>query len=133
MLILYPLENYNSFIDIPTLKSIYSNLTSVPDSTLEQLLKLACISIKSVAIITENYKCDYGLAQANLVNSDILNGGIYLNGLMGEDIKRAKIASLEVEFNTEVSNTSLVKLDAITKNLLYDCLKSNSISRGFYY
>ena len=136
-MIVYPLDNYNTFISkaeiITKLAEFGSgalwNAKTVPER--ESTLAISTALIKATCNITPN-TCSFKEAQIMLIHLDLNNSGKYL-ALKDSNIayKKAKVGSLSVEYNLSASSSS--GLPSVVKSILNGCLKNGDkpIARGF--
>lgn len=129
MLIVYPLENWNTFISVSDATIKLTELGGVDkwnplsDSEKEVMLSHSAFLIKSTCNIREN-SCVFADAQVALIQADQANNGKYLTSVVEvQKYKKAKVGSLSVEYAD--IDTSSVNFPSVVSSILSKCLKSN--------
>jgi len=136
MLIVYPLENWNTFISVADATTKLLELggedkwNKLSNKAKEVMLSRSAFLIKSICNIREN-SCVFSDAQVALIQIDQANDGKYLSNIVEvQKYKKAKVGSLSVEY-TDIDSSS-VNLPSVVNALLSKCLKSNrQVARSF--
>ncbi|MDM5264684.1 hypothetical protein PF327_10805 [Sulfurovum sp. XTW-4] len=135
-MVVYPLDGWNTFIDVADATTRLTELGSGskwdPLTTAEKEAMLH----KSAAIINAtcnlNTTCQFDVAQVLLIQGDLENNGKYLSMTdTSVKYKSAKVGSLDVEYN--LTESGEVLLPPVVKSLLSSCLKNSSVpmAKGF--
>ena len=131
-MIVYPLENYSTFINVADATAKLTELGAGDEwafkSVTEQEVMLAVSTqiIKSLCDIIEG-GCLYAEAQVMIIQSDMANNGKYLTSVdTTQPYKKAKIGSLNVEYNL----VDIEHLPSLVKSMLSGCLKVSDSPRA---
>ncbi len=138
MLIVYPLENCNTFISEEDATAKLTELGSGTEWALltpeekETALVLSAAMISAAAYITSP-GCYYANAQVMLIHADLKNDGKYMSSTdQTQKYTKAEVVGVvKVEYNIKDGYSD--NLPGIVKGMLHDCLKDSSmaITRGF--
>lgn len=137
-IILYPTEDYNSFIEVATLKTFISEnvpsaqnkITDISDSDLEIYIKQATRLIKSKITLPDTLEDDLQYATSYLVNYSI--GVDMLNTDDNSNIKSISIDSGTIEKEFFSQSKSVNSFPPIVESLLssYNYSASGSFKFG---
>ena len=135
MIIIYPADNWNSFVDVSTADIKMAEIGNADWATStkkEELLINSANYIKAYFTVKAK-KCPYVESQIALINLDMVNGDSLLSGVVSSNkYKSAKVGSLRVEYADSTSSNS--DIPSLIKAILGNCLKGgdNKVTRFTY-
>ena len=140
MLVIYPDDGWNSFLDIPTADALIATLTSgtewssLDDPSKEIVLVNTALYLRSIARV--NPECDFATAQALVIQYDLVSGGIFTGYSFSlEKYDEVKVASIKVKYDKQKISTSISDIPLPIAGLLRDCLFDQSgqgnVTTGF--
>ena len=138
MLIVYPLEGYNTFISEESATYGLTQLGSGEEWALltpeehESLLTMSALIISAAAYITDP-GCNYAYAQLMLLHADLQNDGMYINVTDNKQkyTEAEVVGVVKVKYNLDSGYSD--SLPSIVTSMLSGCLKDSGIpmTRGF--
>lgn len=123
-MIVYPLENYNTFVSVADMSTKLTELGSGSKwdalTNKEVVLSISTAILKATCFVSDT--CPFAEAQVMFIHSDLVNDSKYTKMVdQSNPYTKAKIGSLSVEYNLENSDV----LPSIVKSILSGCLKDS--------
>ncbi len=137
MIIVYPTDGWNSFLseadaDVKIASITGDTLWSDLDSAAKEVL-LINSALYLTAIAEVNLKCDFPTAQAVVIQSDLVSGGV-LTGYkvsLGE-YDAVKVGPISVDYASTGKTTASENIPPMVSGLLRDCLyNQGGMTQGF--
>jgi len=143
-LTVYPADDWNTFQNVADATTALELIGDgvkwglLDTAEKEQRLVVSAMAINMIAVASDT--CSFIMAQTLLIQFDLENDGTYLSFIITNDdeYKKAKVGSLEVEYNLDSKNNTGVgdinSFPPVVVSLLNGCLRDSvgvAGARGF--